>query len=216
MPCPYHLTLLLVDPKLHRSAILSSKQVGFSGATVLYARGTVSNKLLCMLGMDHIRKEMMLFVGHKDLSQALHEKLAHELHLEKHGHGICFTLPLSRVLGLTGQTKECMKGETSMAYELITIIVDNGKADDIIDAATEAGASGATVLHGRGSGAEKVEKFFALEIEPEKEIVMLVTEQAKAEAIVAAIQEVNDFSRPNSGILFSMGLAHVSGLYRPS
>ncbi len=215
MACKYNLSILFVDPKDHKRAILASKRAGLHGATVIYGRGTISNKILAALGMDSLRKELLLFVGHNNLTEALHREIDSELHLEKRDHGVLITLPLARAMGLTELDAECWKGETSMDYELITIIVDNGRGDDIIDAAQAAGATGATVLHGRGSGAENVEKFFSLEIEPEKELVMIIVNGKQATDIIAAIRSVIDFDAPNSGILFSLDASKVTGLFEP-
>lgn len=216
MACKYNLSILFVDPKEHKRAILASKRAGIRGATIVYGRGTVSNKILAALGMDSLRKELLLFVGHNDLTEALHHEINQDIHLDKRDHGVLITLPLARAMGLTELNAECWKGEASMDYELITVIADNGRADDIIDAAHAAGATGATVLHGRGSGAENVEKFFNLEIEPEKEIVMIIANGEQAVDIIDAIRSVVDFDSPNSGILFSLNASHVTGLFQPA
>lgn len=213
MGCKYHLSILFMDPKDHKRAIMASKRAGFRGATVLYGRGSVSNKILCALGMDSLRKELLLFVGENQLTESLHQEIDRDLHLEKRDHGVLITLPLVRAMGLAELDAESWKGEPAMNYELVTVIVDNGRADDIIDAAQKAGATGATVLHGRGSGAENVEKFFNLEIEPEKEIVLIILNGEKANDVISAIRSVVDFDSPNSGILFSLDASKVSGLF---
>lgn len=210
----HRLNLLFIDPKEHKKALHSVYEVGIQGATIVYGRGTISNKFLAALGMDQLRKEVMLCVSDNSQSHALQEALMEQLNLEKHGHGIVVSLPLCRVKGLVAMNQDFEEDDMRMGFEMITIIVDNGRADDVIDAAREAGATGATVLHGRGSGAEKKERFFNLDIEPEKEVVLIVVENSQAGTIIAKIEQVIDFSMPNSGILFSLRADEVSGLYR--
>lgn len=57
----------------------------------------------------------------------------------------------------------------------ITCIVQRGKADKVVDAALEAGAQGATVYYGKGTGVRQRLGILAKLIAPEKEIIIIVT-----------------------------------------
>ena len=65
-----------------------------------------------------------------------------------------------------------------------------------MDAATEAGARGGTIINARGSGIHETSKLFAMEIEPEKEIVLIISEVAQAESITSAIREKMKIDEP--------------------
>ena len=58
-------------------------------------------------------------------------------------------------------------------YELIFCVVNTGFSGTVMDAARSAGATGGTILRGRGSAGKEAEDFFHIQIEPEKEIVMI-------------------------------------------
>ena len=45
-------------------------------------------------------------------------------------------------------------------HELITVIANEGSTDAVMDAARSAGAAGGTVLHAKGTGAQRAQKFF--------------------------------------------------------
>ena len=60
-------------------------------------------------------------------------------------------------------------------FDLIVAIVNRGFSDLVMDAARAAGASGGTILHGRGTGVHEAEQFFGIAIQPEKEIVLILT-----------------------------------------
>jgi nitrogen regulatory protein PII len=51
-----------------------------------------------------------------------------------------------------------------------------------------------------------------MNIEPEKEIVMIIIERDKAEGIVNAIRDAMRIDDPGKGILFSMDVNRVTGL----
>lgn len=216
MACTYDLSIAIIDPKDHKKAMAATAAAGFHGATVVYGRGTMANKFLCALGMDYLRKEVLLIIGHEKDSGKLHAEMTRAVRLDKPAQGIMISLPLYRVIGLHNLPNIEMKGDTPLDYELITVIVDNGRGEEVSHAASDAGARGATILHGRGTGSEKVEKFFSLEIEPEKELVLIVAPSQQAESIIQGIRGVMDFDSPNSGILFSLDAHTVTGLMRGS
>ena len=88
----------------------------------------------------------------------------------------------------------------------------NGRGEDVVEAAQKAGARGATLLHGKGSGAGQIEKFFNFEIEPEKELALFVTPVDEVDTIIAGIQKEIDFNKPNTGILFTIDITNSVGL----
>ncbi len=62
-------------------------------------------------------------------------------------------------------------------YDLITMIVEYGKADPLIDAAFDAGAQGATIHPARGVGVRKaVTGDIDLGVDSDKEMVLVVTD----------------------------------------
>ena len=87
-------------------------------------------------------------------------------------------------------------------YQMINIIVNKGYAEDAMAAARKAGAGGGTIINARGTAKEGDEKFFGMDIVPEKDMLMIVAPSDKKEAIVAAIKELPCFSKAGSGIIF--------------
>ena len=99
-------------------------------------------------------------------------------------------------------------------WQLITIIVEHGRAEDVVDAAQSAGARGGTVIAGRGSGIAQTELVLGMEIEPEKDIVFMLASAQSAPQIEDAIDQRLDLEKPNHGILFTQNVVAVSGLYQ--
>lgn len=221
MPNSYSLILAFIDPSDNNRALRALYHAKANGATILYGRGTVRNPILNLLGLDNPRKEILITLTEEANRKNILEQLHKELHMERHGHGICVALPITRVYGLRGQVAEGYtlpttypEGDDSVNYELIVSIANHGKGEDVVEAAQKAGATGATLLHGRGSGVHKVEKFFNLEIEPEKEVIFIVSECSKSDAIIENIRTAIDFNTPNSGIIFTLSITDAIGLVR--
>jgi nitrogen regulatory protein PII len=122
-----------------------------------------------------------------------------------------FTLDVSSTLRLSGGTplfsasslEETMSNATaSPAYELISVIVNSGGADQVMDAARDAGATGGTVINARGTARPEDAPFFGITIVPEKELVLILCPSADSERIMERIMaEFRDVER-GIGIAF--------------
>ena len=97
-------------------------------------------------------------------------------------------------------------------YELIYTIVNHGFSDIVMQAAKENGARGGTVYLANGTGNKDYEKFYGIEITPEKEVVLIIVEQKIKDKIMKAIYEVAGLETPGAGICFSITLEDVYGL----
>ena len=75
-------------------------------------------------------------------------------------------------------------------FELIVTIVNKGFAEDVVDAAKEAGAEGGTILKGRGTGIHENGKLFGMTIEPEKEIILSAVNLDKPHTGIAFVLDV--------------------------
>ena len=97
-------------------------------------------------------------------------------------------------------------------YNAIYTIVEKGNADDVIEAAQKAGSRGGTVMHARGSGSEEARKVFNMLIEPEKEIVLIISEEAKTKDIVESIRKETGIEEQGKGIIFITNVEQTYGL----
>jgi nitrogen regulatory protein P-II 1 len=97
-------------------------------------------------------------------------------------------------------------------HDLIVTIVKKGWCEKIIKASREAGAEGATIIPGRGTGIHEQKKMLGIPIEPEKEIIFTVCQDSKTEAILEAIVEAGKLEKPASGIAFVLELKKVAGV----
>ncbi len=193
----------------------AAKKRGVSGGTVLLGRGTCTSRLLNFLDLTEERKELVLMVAKLELAQTLLPELAAGFKFDKPNHGVGFSVPLSGVFGIQkcpGGYDFTTEGMKKGVYQCIIAIVEEGRAEDAVDAAVKAGSRGATILQGRGSGAHETAKLFAMDIEPEKEIVLILSKQERVHAIVDAIRAELKIDDPGRGIIFVMDVTQTVGL----
>lgn len=97
-------------------------------------------------------------------------------------------------------------------YELVFCIVNAGYSGTVMDAARAAGATGGTLMRGRGSAGKEAEEFFHIQIEPEKEIVMIITPEEIKDAIMSSIYKEAGLATAGQGIIFSLPVTKTAGL----
>lgn len=99
-------------------------------------------------------------------------------------------------------------------FDLIITVVNRGFSDHAIDASKAAGANGATVLYARGTGIHEVEKFFAISIQPEKEVILTLVRHKKTKDVMHAIIEASGLQTEGKGLCFSLPVDEVAGIGR--
>lgn len=210
----YELLCVIVNFGLGSKVIKTAKQNGISGGTIILGKGTVSNKLLEFLELTDIRKEIVLTIAEKNLIYNLADVLCKEMSFDKPHHGIAFTASANGLFGArkTNNIEHAERGAESTMYSAIFTVVDKGKAESVVDVAKAAGARGATIINGRGSGIHETGMLFHMPIEPEKEIVLILTPNTTMDPIIESIRKHFHIDEPGQGIMFIMGVNKTFGL----
>ncbi len=97
-------------------------------------------------------------------------------------------------------------------FELIVTITNRGYSDFVVEAARNAGASGGTIINGRGTGIHEKESILGVSIQPEKEMVLTLVKKEEKSKIMKAIVEGANLNKEGKGICFSMPVEDVAGI----
>lgn len=97
-------------------------------------------------------------------------------------------------------------------YDLILTVINRGFADQVVDAARRAGAHGGTVFYARGTGIHEVEKFFAIAIQPEKEIVLNLVRHEDTQKVMHSIVASAGLKTEGKGLAFALPVSDVVGI----
>lgn len=220
IPCKKNLEAfyVIVNFGLGSKIIKAAKQNGILGATVFLGKGTAKSHLLELLGLSVVKKEIVLMVSEKTIVYDVLEKLNRKFNLDKPNHGIAFSIPIAGIFGVRCygnniiEAGEESRGVEDSMYKAICVIVDRGKAEDAVDAATNAGARGGTIINARGSGIHETHTLFSMQIEPEKEMVMILSENDLVDSIVSSIRQKLRIDEPGNGIIFIQDVSKAYGL----
>lgn len=99
-----------------------------------------------------------------------------------------------------------------MKFKVILASVKADKTDRVVDAAKEAGATGATIIPARGTGIHEAKTFFGLTLEDQTDIIMFLVEEHLVTTILDAINTAGEFNKPGTGIAFVLPVEHVIGM----
>lgn len=97
-------------------------------------------------------------------------------------------------------------------FSLIFTLVEAGFTDLVMDAARNAGATGGTLLHARGTGNKEIEEKFGIIINSEKEIVLIIVPDNICDNVLKAINEAAGLATPGKGVAFALKCKDVVGL----
>lgn len=95
---------------------------------------------------------------------------------------------------------------------LIVSIVPKGWGDTVLQSSVKAGATGGTVLLGRGVGVNEKDSILGIPIEPEKEIVLTLAYANQDDAILREIVRAADLNEPGRGLAFVLSIEKVVGV----
>jgi len=192
----------------------TAKKYGVRGGIISLGRGTVNNRLLGFLGFTEIRKEIVSMVVENELASGAIKGISEEMEFHKANHGIAFSFLVNEFLGSRNLTDKNAKADEVKdgMYNAIYVVVDKGKAENVIEAANNAGARGGTIINARGSGIHETQKLFSIEIEPEKEKVLIITKTETKNSIVESIKTNLKIEEPGKGIMFVLDVNEVYGL----
>ena len=98
---------------------------------------------------------------------------------------------------------------------LITCIVQRGLADDIIKAAQEVGAQGATVHYARGEGIRERLGVLKFAIEVEKEIINILVATEQIDRIFEKVFIAGKMDIPGMGVIYVTPLEKAASYVPP-
>lgn len=102
--------------------------------------------------------------------------------------------------------------KNKIEFELIVTIVNGGFSSTVVDAAKEAGAGGATLIKGRGTDIHETTNFLGVQIQPEKDIIIILSPKNDRTKIMEAICKNAGLDTEGRGLCFSVPVEDWSGI----
>lgn len=227
-PIPLKLLVTIVDRGKGQRAADLYRSHGLHFECLCMGLGTASSKLLDYFGLAETEKDVVLtLIPAPAVARVIRDADA-RFGLARPGQGILFTVPLTGVGGQissilcklenssqSGEAKEEANMDPNVRYDLILAVVSRGSTEIVMDAARSEGARGGTILHARQVGSEERGRLLGLTLQPEREIVVILTPRPQKHALMVAINKAAGLNTPCEGLVFSLPVDDMMGLQPP-
>ena len=185
---------------------------------VTHGIGTASPSLLDYFGLVETKKDIYIAVIPDYLEFKILNQLNKMFKIDEPGTGIAFTIPisssnkyLSQAFEKNKDTKEVIEMPKEKKYHLVITIVLEGHLEQVMNAAKRVGASGGTVIRGRGLGNKEAFKLFGFEIEPGRELVLNVVEEDIKNKVMEEITKEVGIKTPGKGVCIALPIDSTLG-----
>ena len=209
------------------SDVCSQENVRFHFTSL--GKGTASSEVLDLLGIGSGEKAVITCLEQEVGVPLLMKEVRKKLQNYGPGAGIAFSVPLSAInnpillifkqsiLKNEKITAEDIKNEgenmaDNYTHDLIISIINQGFSDELMNTAREAGATGGTIIHSRGTAHRGAVKVFGVSVQDEKELILILTDRKKKEPIMRSLCEAHGLNSKAQGIIFSIPVDNVMGL----
>ena len=193
---------------------------GVKVKTVTNASGTASASVLDYFGLAETRKDVYFAIIPDYLEHNILSKLKNTFKFEEIGTGITFTIPISSSNKFLvdsfkkSDVEEKVKDmkEDNNKYHLIITIVLEGYLEQAMAAAKKAGATGGTVIKGRGLANLVPAKVLGFNIEPEREVILNVVEDESKQKVMEEITSAVGIKTGGKGVCIALPISDAIGL----
>lgn len=184
-------------------------------------RGTATSEHLRLYDLQPTEKAVIGTIVTASSMKQLMRAAKQKMFIDIPGNGIMMAIPIKSVNGgknlayfTDGQDLGGGIPDMNFKNELIIVILNEGHADLVMDAARDVGAAGGTILHAKGTGGQRAEKFFGVSLAQEKDMIYILAPSGKKSEIMKAINQQCGTDTQAGAICFSLPVSEAVGLRR--
>lgn len=211
----------IVDRDRSEELLSLCRELGLSVVLTALGKGTATSEHLSVYGLQQTAKAIIGTIVTENAMRQLLKAAKHQMYIDIPGNGVMMAIPIKSVSG--GKTlayftdgQELGGGVPAMNFknELIVVILNEGYADMVMDAARSASATGGTILHAKGTGGKQSEKFFGVSLAEGKDMIYILAPAGKKSEIMQAISRSCGIDTEARAVSFSLPVSEVAGMRR--
>lgn len=213
--------LSIVDRSRADELLAIHNELQLSLVLTKLGRGTAKSEHLSLYELEPSEKAVIGTVAGAASVRHLFRAAKLKMFIDIPGNGVMMALPMKSVGGgknlayfTSGQVLGGTVPNMDFEHELIIVILNEGYSDTVMDAARSAGATGGTVLHAKGTGKTRSEKFFGVSLAEEKDMIYILTPTGRKADIMKAISRDCGPETEAGAICFSLPVTEVAGIRR--
>ena len=189
-------------------------------------QGTARSEMLDLCGLQGTARLITAVVVPKVQVEKLFENLDKYFRIKKKGRGVAVTVPVTgvqeRIMALLKEEvsdkikntleSEAKKMKEESRYAMILASVRSGYSDEVVEAASAAGAHGGSVIRGRRQGSRAMVQFLGISLQEEQDFVMIIVPKEKKAAVMQSIGAACGLKTEAHGFLISVPVDEVLGI----
>ncbi len=178
-------------------------------------QGTASSEMMDILGIGSREKDIIISIAARRAAEAFCNELENNPHLGK-GHGIMMVIPLNAINSLTAvianraaekitlqEVDKTMKNQYK--HSLVLIAVNRGFADEVMDAARKAGATGGTVI--KANLADNISgEVLGFTMEEERDILAIMVPDSIRDTLMESVNKELGMRTDAQAIICAVGV----------
>ncbi len=193
-----YMMIAIVDRGSGDKVMAYAREAGAPGGTIASATGTATSTILAALGIGDKQKEILYSMIKEESLEAVEKAVSRVM-----------TKGIVMFLDCRGKEDSDMD---NAKWTMIEVISEKGYSEDIMAAARKAGAKGGSVVIAHGTAREEDAKFFGRPIVKDKEMLIIVAEADKADAIENAIASMEELKEKGKAIMFRLPVSSFRNL----
>lgn len=210
-----NLKLLFIINDDEKSLKLLTNEFSLPFNIITHGEGTASQGILDFLGLTKTEKILFTSIIPDTYEKEILTYIKKEMRLKEIGKGVAFTTPLSsspQYIHEVFSGKKGTKMKNKNGYHLLITIVIEGYAEKVMNVAKKCGANGGTVIKGREIGSKSGFKFFNVQVEPEKDILLIVCKDEDKNKIMEGILEKYGANTEAKGLCITLPIDNTVGI----
>lgn len=209
----------IIDRDKAEKMLKIHEELGINVILSNLGEGTATSAHLLLYDLEQCEKTVITAVVSTASLHKLIKSAKHKLFIDIPGNGVMMAVPMKSIGGgknlaymTEGQTLGGEMPAMKFEHELIVVILNEGYTDAVMDAAREAGATGGTVFHAKGTGKDKAEKFYGFSLAEEKDMIYILAHADKKTQIMKKITTECGIGKKPAAICFSLPVSEVAGI----
>lgn len=178
-------------------------------------QGTAPSEMMDIFGLGSNDKDIIMSFASANTVDTITGEIGRNVDTNSSYGGLMIVLPLAAMNRISAEIvfrssqKTNNKGvgrnmSNNCKYHYIFITVNQGYADQVMQTAKRAGATGGTVIKSRLAGTENLEQYKEIEVTEEKEIVMILAPVSISNQILNDVSQEHGMKTPAQGMVCAL------------
>ena len=178
-------------------------------------QGTAPSEMMDIFGLGSNDKDIIMSFASANTVDTITGEIGRNVDTNSSYGGLMIVLPLAamnrisaeivfRSSQMTNNKGVGRNMSNNCKYHYIFITVNQGYADQVMQTAKRAGATGGTVIKSRLAGTENLEQYKEIEVTEEKEIVMILAPVSISNQILNDVSQEHGMKTPAQGMVCAL------------